>query len=415
MQHYTYVIVGGGIAGTTAAETIRKHDAEGSIAIISDEPHNCYSRVLLSKPKWVLGEQPFENVWLKSDAWYNEQNIHLFKGLKATKLEPGAKHITLSDGDVLEYEKLLLATGAHARKWNVPGADKQGIHYLRTVDDAKGLNAVAQGDPKRVIMVGSACVSFEIIEILVSCGFTVTEVMREQYFFEPQLSEEEVTPIENVLEKEGVTIIRNVEVAEVLGGDTVEGVRLTDGREIACDIILPFIGVELPVDWIAQAGVATHKGIYANQFLETNVPDVWTAGDTTECWDTILEETVIMGNWMSARLQGEVAGKNMATGAREPFSQVSFHTSHGFGFQIGWTGDVRPHVEGQKRDMVYYPTGEKGGHCRLIVADGKIVGGTTVNRPDLMGKITNCIKQKVDVSEKLDALRLGTLTFEALL
>lgn len=411
MQHYTYVIIGGGIAGTTAAETIRKNDAEGSIAIVSDEPHNCYSRVLLSKPKWVLGEQPFENVWLKSDAWYSENNIHLFKGLRATELQSGAKIVLLSDGDSLKYEKLLLATGAHARKWDVKGADKKGIHYLRTVDDAKAISEVAQGEPKRAIMVGSACVSFEIIEILHSRGFTVTEVMREKYFFEPQLSQEEVAPIEKVLEENGIEIVREVEVEEVLGDTHVTGVRLSNGREIACDVILPFIGVELPVGWIQKAGVATHKGIYANQFLETNVPDVWTAGDTTECWDTMLEETVIMGNWMSARLQGEVAGKNMSSDTKEPFAQVSFHTSHGFGFQIGWTGDVRPLED---RTIIHYPTPEENSHCRIMISRGRIVGGTTVNRPDLMSAITKVIKAKIDVSDKIKGLEDGSVDIKTL-
>ena len=382
MQEYKYVIIGGGIAGTTAAETIRKNDAEGSIAIVSDEPHPLYSRVLLSKPKWVLGEQPFDNVWLKKDDWYIDNNIHLFQGLRATELDSGKKLVLLSDGDSLQYEKLLLATGAHTRKWQVKGADKKGVHYLRTVDDAKALNEVAQGEPKKAIMIGSACVSFEIIEILVNRGFEVTEVMREKYFFEPQLSQEEVAPIEKTLEENGVKIIREAEVEEILGDDTVTGVRLNNGMELACDIILPFIGVELPIEWVTKAGVATHKGIYANQYLETNVPNVWTAGDTTECWDVMLEETVIMGNWMSARLQGEIAGKNMSTGERNPFAQVSFHTSHGFGYQIGWTGDVRSKVFGEERTVIHYPTEEENSHCRIIIDDGRIIGGTTVNRPD---------------------------------
>ena len=413
MQHYKYVIIGGGIAGTTAGETIRACDPDGKIAIVSDEPHNCYSRVLLSKPKWVLGEQPFENVWLKNDAWYLEKKIDLFKGIRATALDAGKKKITLSDGDALTYEKLLLATGAHSRKWTVQGAEKKGVHYLRTLDDAKRLNEVAQGAPKRVVMVGSACVSFEIIEILHERGFDITEVMREKYFFEPQLSREEVAPIEKTLEEKGIKIIREMEIEEVLGGAEVSGVRLSDGRELQCDVILAFIGVELPVEWIKNAGVAVHKGIYANQHLETNVPDIWTAGDTAEGWDVMLEETVIMGNWMSARLQGEVAGKNM-TGAREVYEQVSFHSSHGFGYNIGWAGDVRPVVQGKERVVVHIPTDKAGTHCRILLSDGRVVGGTTVNRQDLMGVITSLIKGKKDISDSLEGLQSGAIDIASL-
>jgi NAD(P)H-nitrite reductase large subunit len=279
------------------------------------------------------------------------------------------------------------------------------------VDDAKKLNKIAQGEPKKAIMVGSACVSFEIIEILHSRGFKVTEVMREKYFFEPQLSQEEVAPIEKTLEENGIEILREVEVAEVLGDEYVTGVRLTNGQEIECDIILPFIGVELPVEWVNKAGVATHKGIYANQYLETNVPDVWTAGDTTENWDSVLEETVIMGNWMSARLQGEIAGHNMSNIEKKPFAQVSFHTSHGFGYQIGWTGDVRP-LKG--RTIIHCPTEEENSHCRIVLQNGRIVGGTTVNRPDLMSAITKIIKEKIEVKDALKEIEEGIVDLKTI-
>jgi NAD(P)H-nitrite reductase large subunit len=416
MQTYTYVILGGGIAGTTAAETIRKTDKTGSIAIISDEPHVCYSRVLLSKPGWVLGQQPFDNVWLKNDAWYETNNIHLFKGLTATALNTDQCIVTLSDGDALSYKKLLIATGAHSRPWNVPGTDKKGIYHLRTVDDAMAINEIAQGTPKHVVMIGSSCVSFEIIEILHSRGHKVTEVMREKYFFEPQLAFEAVEPIERTLMEKGVEVIREVEIAEVLGKERVEGIRLKDGREIPCDIILPFIGVEIPVAWLKPAGIATHKGIYSNEYLETNVPNVWTAGDTAENWDIALGETVIMGNWMSARLQGEVAGKNMTApdaNSRTPFEQISFHTSHGFGYQIGWTGDVRPNAP--ERTLVHVPVeNEVEDHCRIVVWHGRIIGGTTVNRPDLMTALTKLVKNKTPVDDKLEGLANGTVSLKDL-
>lgn len=410
MQIYKYVIIGGGIAGTTAAETIRKTDKEGKIAIVSDELYPLYSRVLLSKPGWVLGQQPFDNVWLKKEVWYIENKIDLFRGLSATALDGDRKVVTLSDGDALQYEKLLLATGAHSRKWTVPGAEKTGVLYMRTVDDAKKVNEVAQGTPKHVVMIGSSCVSFEIIETLRSKGFKVTEVMREKYFFEPSLSAEEAGIIEKVLEDNEVEIIRETEVAEVLGSGKVECIRLTNGREIPCDYILAFIGVELPIGWIQAAGIATHKGIYANEYLETNLPDVWTAGDTTECWDRGLGETVIMGNWMSARLQGDIAGKNMA-GERVAFEQVSFHSSHGFGFTMGWTGDVRVLSD---RTVINYPTPEPHTYCRIVIWNGRVIGGTTINRPDLMGAMTTLIKKRVDVSGLLEQLRVGSVDLKTL-
>ncbi len=412
MQHYTYVIVGGGVAGTTAAETIRKKDPEGTIAIISDEPYPFYSRVMLSKPAWVLGEQPFDNVWLKKDEWYKEQSIDLFRGLSATALDTASQQLTLSDGDVLEYKKLLLATGAHNRYWTIPGADKKGVYYLRTVDDAKKIQALTTTPPQRAVFVGSACTSFEVLEILLGKGCAITEVMREKYFFAPQLSAEEVAPIEHVLEEKGVTIIREMEVEEVLGGASVEGVRLKDGRTIPCEAVFPFIGVELPLEWVRRAGIATRRGILANEFLETNAPNVYTAGDTAEYQDVVLEEVVLMGDWMSARSQGELAGKNM-TGEHVRLEQVTFHTSHGFGFSLGWVGDSRM-LEGRVALSVPL-SGDKVQYCRLVLEQGRVLGATTLNRPDLMGLLVRLIKQKVSLVDKIQAIQAGTVELGTLL
>jgi NAD(P)H-nitrite reductase large subunit len=118
-----------------------------------------------------------------------------------------------------------------------------------------------------------------------------------------------------------------------------------------------------------------------------------------------------MGNWMSARLQGEIAGKNMA-GERVPFEQVSFHSSHGFGNTIGWTGDVRPLPD---RTNIHYPTPEPHTYCRIILREGRVIGGTTVNRPDLMGVMTNLIKKRTDLTNSTDALRAGSVDLKALL
>jgi hypothetical protein len=126
----------------------------------------------------------------------------------------------------------------------------------------------------------------------------------------------------------------------------------------------------------------------------------------------MLNETVIMGNWMSARLQGEVAGKNMVGPERTPFEQVSFHTSHGFGYQLGWTGDTRPLPD---RTIVHIPVeNDENDHCRILIRHNRIIGGTTVNRPDLMGVITKLIKAKVDMREHIEGLRKGTTDLKSL-
>lgn len=411
MHTFRYLIVGGGIAGTTAAETLRKAEPDATIAIISDEPYPFYSRVLLSKPAFLTGKQEFDTVWMKTPEWYTEQHIEFFGGRRATALDAGTKTLTLDNGDVFGYEKLLLAIGVHSRQWTISGAEKKGVHYLRTLDHAKGIIHDLKEGKKHAVMIGSACVTFEVAEILRSFDIEVTEVMRENYFWEPTLSESEAAIVERHLVDHGVKIIRNTEVAEVLGGENVEGVLLNDGTTIACDTIFAFIGVVIPTEWLESSGIALEKGIIANEYLETSLPDVYAAGDVARFNDVILHDRVMMGNWMNAREQGHLVAENMQ-GARKPFQLVSFHSSHGFGNMVGFAGDTRALPD---RTYIFRGDPTSDSYGRIILRGNVIVGATMVNRTPELGTIVKLITGQVDVSAKHNELTDANVDLKTLI
>ena len=395
MQHFKYLVIGGGIAGTTAVETLRKNDTEGSIAIVSDEPYPLYSRVLLSKPAFVRGEQSLDRVWLKKPEWYEQNKISFIGGVSATSLDGTAKKVTLSNGQEIEYEKLLLSIGAHARTWTIPGSDKKGIYYLHGLDHTKAI-IEALKTKKRAVLIGSGCVSFEIADILHSLGIETTLIMREKYFSEPMLSETEGKMVEKKLEENGVKIIRSAEITEVLGGKETTGIILKDGTKVECDMILCMIGVIFPTEWLKSSGIELRRGIVANEFLETSIPNVWTAGDIAEYNDTILKETFLCGNWMNSRGQGETAAFGMA-GKRMEYKAVTFQTSHGFGDVIGFVGDTRALPE---RKVIFRGDPAQNSLTRLITQNNRIIGATIINRLPEMGTITKLIKEGTDISGK---------------
>src|SRR3989338_4895071 len=183
-----YLVVGGGVAGTTAAETIRQKDDAGTIAIVSDEPYRFYSRIMLSKPNFFLEKIPFEQVWMKDAAWYEKNRVELLAGRKAVKLKTAKKAITLDSGDILNYEKLLLAIGGCARPWQLAGTEKRGIFYLRTLDDAKNVISTVKTS-KQAVSIGGGFISFEMCDMLRLAGIDVTLILRESYFWEPILDE----------------------------------------------------------------------------------------------------------------------------------------------------------------------------------------------------------------------------------
>lgn len=407
MDHYKYLIIGGGVAGTTAAETIRMKDKESSIAIVSDEPR-MYSRIMLSKPNFFLGKIPFDSVWLRDEKWYADNKIDFIGESLAIKLDPQNKTVTLkstspekTDERVLQYEKLLLATGGESRKWPLPGSDKKGICYLR--DLAEGQNLIENvKTAKQAIAVGSGFVSFEMCEMMRMAGLEVTLVMREPYYWYPLLDEESSKMIEDALVKGGVKILRNAEVAEILGGERIESVILKDGTKIDCQLALVGIGLECHLDWLKDAGIEVNRGIIANEYLETNLPDVYAAGDVAEFNDLVLGERVQLGNWVNAQMQGRIAANNMiANGStplttKKPFKMVSFYTCIGFGLNIAMSGDVR--VKDNCR-VVKRGSPESGSFARIIIdCNDEIVGGTFINRTQDMQPINKLIETDFKVA-----------------
>lgn len=392
-KKFDYLIIGGGIAGTSAAETIRQNDKKGSIAIICDEPYRLYSRIMLSKPNWFLKKIPFEKVWLKDEGWYKENKIEFLSGKRANKIETENKKIILEDGEEISYDKLLLATGVSARPWKVDDSDKQGIYSLRNLDDGKAIIEQAK-KTKQAVAIGGGFISFEMADLLRELNIEVTLIIREPHYWDPILDEKAAKIIEQAMKNAGVKILYNSEVGKVIGKDKVEGVVLKDGTEIACEMIVCGIGVAGEIDWVKESGIEVNRGILADEYLQTNQPDIWAAGDIAEFKDLILEETVQLGNWANAQKQGQVAGLNMA-GQKELFKFTSFYTASGFDTNIAFVGDVRP-VD----DRQIITRGTDDWHGRLIIKNNELIGASLINRNEEMAIIRKLIENKVDVSGK---------------
>ncbi len=399
MTSYTYLIIGGGIAGVTAAETLRTKDSVGTIGLISDEPYVLYSRVMLSKPNFFLGKVPFDQIYLKGKEWYETNHIDFLGGKKATALDTAQKIVTLSDGSQLGYQKLLLATGVDARRATIPGADKKNVHYLRTLEDGMKIMSNLK-TAKNAVTVGGGFISFEMADLMRMAGMNTTLLLRESYFWQPMLDEKSGLMIEAALTKGGVKVMKKAEAASVNGGENVESVTLKDGTTLPCELLIFGIGVVNTTDWLKQAGIAVNHGIVADEFLQTSVPDVWTAGDVAEYNDLVLGEHIVMGNWVNGREQGRVAALNMA-GEKRAFRFVSFYTTQGFGTTIAFVGDASP---SEGRQVIARGSPESNSYGRIVIAGKEIVGATLINRTSEMTTISKLISEDIDVSGKLQEL-----------
>lgn len=392
MKRAEYLIVGGGVAGTTAAETLRAQDADASIHVVSAEPYRFYSRIMLSKPEFFLGKIALDSVFLKTESWARENGIAYTLGQPVAALDAEKKVARLRDGEEIRYSKLLLALGCEARRWEVPGADKRGVMHLRTLDDAKEIIAAVRR-AKRAVVIGGGFIGFEMCDMLKLAGLDTTLVIRESYFWEPLLEEASGRMIESALKKGGVNILYRSLVEEVLGEEGVTGVRLTGGATVPADMIVVGIGTSTPVEWVRRAGIACNSGILTNECLETNVPGVWAAGDVAEYKDVILNENIQLGNWVNAHLHGRVAALNML-GKRQPFHQVSFYTAQGLGITIAFVGDVRA-LPG--RGVIHRGSPQANAYTRIITLDGEVEGATMINRTTDLAPLTKIIEQNLKI------------------
>ncbi|MFH2062970.1 MAG: FAD-dependent oxidoreductase [bacterium] len=400
MESFDYLIVGGGIAGTTAAETLRKESPEASIAIVSDEPYPLYSRILLSKPGFFLGKIPFGSVWMRRPEWYAEQRIELLSGRRAVELAADSNRLALDDGTSLGYGQLLLAVGCPARRLDVSGlAGKSGVGYMKTLDDARDLMANIKS-AKRAVVVGAGFVGFEMCDVLLQAGLEVESVVRESYFWEPVLDRPAGELVGQAMEMAGVSLHLEAELAEVLGQDSVEGVRLKDGTEIACQLLLIGAGVQFDGGWLARAGVSVSHGIVTDEHLRTSRDGVWAAGDVAELNDPSVGENFMCGTWLDAQEQGRTAALNML-GRELPYRTASPYSAHGFGLALTFVGRLRC---GSRQ---LFPRGsvESGSYGAVAVQDGRrVVGAFLINRGTELAAIRALIESGTDVSGRLAEL-----------
>lgn len=400
MKTVDYLIVGGGVAGATAAEVLRQHDHRGKIHILTAEPEQPYERKLLSKPAFFLGQAPFESVYMKPPDWFRRHHITLTIGHAAAKLDVKRKVVTADNGEMFSFRKLLIATGVLACPWEVPGANKKGVLHLRTLDDARHVITAVQA-AKKAVVIGAGFIGYEMCHLLSSAGIPTTLIIRESYFWEPMLDRESGQMIEAALKRHGIRIVRQSVVDGVLGKTKVNAVQLNSGRRVATDLVMVGIGTKCPMQWVAGTGIECHRGILTNEYLQTTVPDVWAAGDVAEYKDLVLHETVQMGSWANAHLQGKAAALNML-GRRHPYHRVSFYIAQGFGLQLSFCGDIRV-LPG--REVIVRGRPNKSGYARIIMMDGRVEGATMINRPQDLEPLKRLIERGTSIRKHLDQLR----------
>ena len=368
------VIIGAGHAAGQAAASLRQEKYEGSITIIGDETHVPYQRPPLSK-QYLSGEQGIDRVYLRPEKFYADKDIDLKLGCKATAIDPAAKTVTVDDGSVLEYEKLLISTGSRPRILNIPGSDLGGIHYLRTIADVDGIRAeFAPG--KNLVIVGGGYIGLEVAAVGVEAGLNVHVLEMESRILQRVTTPEMSAYYHQLHTGRGVNIHTKTGASGFAGADGhVNKVLCGDAGDFDADIVVVGIGIIPNVELAEAAGLECDNGIVVDDHCRTSDPHIYAAGDCSNHPNPLLNRRLRLESVPNAMEQARTSVSNML-GGDKVYASIPWFWSDQYELKlqmVGFSADGTSQV--LRGDM------EANQFAVFYLNDGAVVAADAVNSP----------------------------------
>ena len=404
-QKQTYVIVGAGLAGAKAAETLREEGFDGRLVLIGDEPERPYERPPLSKD-YLRAESPREQAYVHPHAFYGEHDIELMSEITVTALDPARSLIVLDDGRELGYDRLLLTTGAEPRRIPAPGADLDGIHYLRTLADCDALRERLDAGG-RAVVIGSGWIGAEFAASARARGAAVTVVDPMSVPLERVLGPEVGTVYRDIHRDHGVDLRLGTGLERFEGERSVRAVVTGDGRTIECDFAVVGIGVAPRVALAERAGLRTNNGIVVDETLATSAPGVFAAGDVANAWHPFYQRHIRVEHWATALHQGPAAARSML-GRPAAYDRIPYFFSDQYDVGMEYSGFATEWDE-----VVFRGDPAARELIAFWLRDRRVVAGMNVNVWDVNEHVQALIRsrQVVDVAALADPdTPLGSLT-----
>ena len=400
----TFVIAGASLAGAKAAETLRAEGFEGRVVLIGEEPVRPYERPPLSKA-YLRGEVGFDEAAVHAEGFYESRNIELLTSTTVRRLDPVAKSVTLDPGGDLDYDALLLSTGATPRTLAVPGADLAGIHYLRSLSSCDTLRA-ALAEASRLVVVGGGWIGSEVAASARHMGAEVALVETASVPLERVLGSEVGAMFRDLHADHGVEMHLGVGVEGFRGQGSAEEVVLADGTAVAGDLFVVGVGVTPRTELARDLGVKLDNGIVVDQYLASEAPGVWAAGDVANAFHPVFDTHIRLEHWSAALNQGPVAAQNML-GQRVAYQKIPYFFSDQYDLGMEYSGFAT-----RWDDVVYRGSKQDREVIVFWLDKGRVVAGMNVNVWDVADDIAALVQAKrsvdperlADVSVELSAL-----------
>ena len=399
-----YVIVGGGLTAARAVEGIREHDEKGSIVVVTEEERLPYERPPLSKGV-LKGDEELDSVFTHPEEWYSDSDVVLRLGDPATSLDANAHLVTLRSGESLSYDKVLLATGSSARALKAPGADLEGVLYLRELQESTALKE-AFVDGARVVIVGAGWIGLEVAAAATDAGCAVTVVEPQAAPLLGVMGEQVGGWFADLHRSHGVTFRFGEGIERLEGTGRVETVVTTAGERLPADVVVVGVGITPNTGLAEGAGLDVDNGVVTDAALRTSGDGVWAAGDVANWASTALGTHVRVEHWANANDGGLAAGRSMA-GADVTYDPIPFFFSDQYDVGLEYAGYV-PRGSGEEVVLRGEPSSNEF-MAFWVVADGdgvRVLAGMHVNVWDTIDAVQQLVRDRTVV----DSDRLADTT-----
>ncbi len=375
MNSSKYIILGGGmVAGYAAKELVKQGLGPGELTIISADDALPYERPPLSKG-FLAGKDKEADILINAQEWYAQQKIGINLKTLVQDVDLKKRSLRTSSGESFGFENLLIATGARARKLDSPGNDLHNVFYLRSLDDSRNIRDIA-ASARRAAVIGGGFIGMEVASVLAQKDIETTLIVREDRVWSRVFTPTMSKFFEQYYASRGVRILKEETVVRLEGKERVNAVALSSGTQVTCDMVIAGVGAAPVTEIFANTGLEIENGIVVNEYLETNQPGIFAAGDVASYYDKIFNKRRRVEHWDNAVSQGQ-HWASVVRGDRQAFVHVPYFFSDIFDLSYELWGDLQGATETVVRGDANSPS-----FSVWWLNGDQLIAAFVMNRPD---------------------------------
>lgn len=398
MKHI--LIIGNSAAGTSCAWALRRKDKAVKITIVSNEDYTAYNRCLISY--YLAGDVKESSLVYRDKKFYSQNNIELLLNKNVLRIDPKKNQAVLEDKSKIEYDSLVLATGAHPKLPEIKGIQKEGVFGFRTVSDAKKMIGLVPLT-HTVCVLGGGLIGLKAAYALKKRGLDVKVIVKSSQVLSQVLDGESAGIFNRLLNEKGIEIITGSDVQEIIGEGDCKAVKLDKGKVIATSLVVVGKGVQPNTKIIQDSGIKFEEGVLADEYCRTNISNIYAAGDVSQTYDPILDKSVVNALWPNAVEQGLVAAANILGENKKYPGSTGMNSVEFFGLPVISFGITRPDKD-KGFEELSFKDGKNDVYKKVVLKDNIIKGVVFVKRVENVGILLKLARLRVDVSRIKDRL-----------